>query len=177
MRCPVTYFFYSFYQIDIDIANKNIVLKTIQAAFCHTGPTSHNTSDPQVPKQSQGHPYETSWDIICNSFKQIDINISCKNIVLYTLQAAICQPGPISQIESDPQVVKQSQGHPYETSWDIICNSFKQIDINISCKYIVLYTLQAAICHPGPISQNKSDPQVMKQSQGHPYETSWDIPI
>ena len=99
MSCDI--FFYSFNQIDINIANKTIVLKTIQAAICHTGPTSHNTSDPQVPKQSQGHPYETSWDIICNSFKQIDINISCKNIVLYTLQAAICHPGPISQIESD----------------------------------------------------------------------------
>ena len=87
--------------------------------MCHTGPTSHNTSDPQVPKQSQGHPYETSWDIICNSFKQIDINISCTNIVLYTLQAAICHPGPISQNKSDSQLMKQSQGHPHETSWEI----------------------------------------------------------
>ena len=131
----------------------------------------------QTASTKLGNKLQTLTDIICNSFKQIDINISCKNIVLYTLQAAICHPGPISQIESDPQVVKQSQGHPYETSWDIICNSFRQIDINISCKNIVLCTLQAAICHPGPISQNKSDFQVMIQSQGHPYKTSWDIPI
>ena len=61
MSCDI--FVYSFYQIDVDIAKKNIVLKTIQAAFCHTGPTAHNTSDPQVMKQSQGHPNETSWDI------------------------------------------------------------------------------------------------------------------
>ena len=36
---------------------ENIVLKTIQAAIFHTGPTSQVESDPQVVKQSQGHPY------------------------------------------------------------------------------------------------------------------------
>ena len=118
-------------------------------------------TDYQVLKESRGRHCEMSCDIFFYSFYQIDVDIANKNNTSCFLS----------------HTVKQSQGHPYETSWDIIYNSFKQIDINISCINIVLYTLQAAICHPGPISQNESYPQVIKQSQGHPYETSWDIPI
>ena len=67
------------------------------------------------------------------------------------------------------------QGLPYATSSNIFFKSFKQIDIYISPIHIELYTIQAVMCHPGHISGNKSDRQVLKKSKGRPYETSCNI--
>ena len=122
--------------------------------MCHPG---HNRSDRQVLKNSQGRRYETSSNIFCKSCKQIKAYISPKNIELYTIQAVMCHPGHISRNKNDRQVLKKSQGRPYETSSNIFCKSLKQIDVFISPKYIKLYTIQAVMYHPGHISRNKSD--------------------
>ena len=122
--------------------------------MCHPG---HNRSDRQVLKNSQGRPYETSSNIFCKSCKQIKAYISPKNIELYTIQAVMCHPGHILRNKNDRQVLKKSQGRPYETSSNIFCKSLKQIDVFISPKYIKSYTIQAVMYHPGHISHNKSD--------------------
>ena len=67
---------------------------------------------------------------------------------------------------------------PRTSLWDVlqhIWQNFKQIDIYISPIHIELYTIQAVMCHPGHISGNKSDRQVLKKSKGRPYETSCNI--
>ena len=67
---------------------------------------------------------------------------------------------------------------PRTSLWDVlqhIWQNFKQIDIYISPIHIELYTIQAVMCHPGHISRNKNDRQVLKKSKGRPYETSCNI--
>ena len=68
---------------------------------------------------------------------------------------------------ADHQALNKSQGHLYKTSCDILVNSLKQIDINISLKNIESYAIQADICHQDIISHNKSDGKVLKKFQGH----------
>ena len=87
----------------------------------------------------------------------------------------MCRPGHISYNRSDRQVLKNSQGRPYEMSSNIFCKSCKQIKAYISPKNIELYTIQAVMCHPGHISHDRSDRRVLKKSQGRPYETSSNI--
>ena len=84
----------------------------------------------------------------------------------------MCHPG---HNRSDRQVLKKSQGCPYEMSSNIFCKSCKQIKAYISPKNIELYTIQAVMCHPGHILRNKNDRQVLKKSKGRPYETSCNI--
>ena len=81
------------------------------------------------PENFRGPPYATSCNIFGKSFKQIDFYISSKKIEVYTIQAVMCHPGHISRNKSDRQVLKKSQGHPYVTSCNIFCKSFKQIDV------------------------------------------------
>ena len=67
---------------------------------------------------------------------------------------------------------------PRTSLWDVlqhIWQNFKQIDVYISPIHIELYTIQAVMCHPGHISRNKNDRQVLKKSKGRPYETSCNI--
>ena len=67
---------------------------------------------------------------------------------------------------------------PRTSLWDVlqhIWQNFKQIDVYISPIHIELYTIQAVMCHPGHISQNKNTRQVLKKSKGRPYETSCNI--
>ena len=125
--------------------------------MCHPGHVSCNKSDRQVLKKSPGHPFETSCNIFCKSFKQIDVFISPKNIESYTIQAVMCHPGNISRNKSDRRVLKKSQGRPYETSRNIFFNSFKQNYVYKSPKNIQLYTIQGVISHQDHISRNKSD--------------------
>ena len=87
----------------------------------------------------------------------------------------MCHQDHISRNKSDRRVLKKSQGRPYETSCNIFCDSFKQNYFYKSSKNIELYTIQAVMCHPGHISGNKSDRQVLKKSKGRPYETSCNI--
>ena len=54
----------------------------------------------------------------------------------------MCHPGHISYNRSDRQVLKKSQGRPYETSSNIFCKSFKQIKAYIYPKNIEVYTIQ-----------------------------------
>ena len=54
----------------------------------------------------------------------------------------MCHPGHISYNRSDRQVLKKSQGRPYETSSNIFCKSFKQIKAYISPKNIEEYTIK-----------------------------------
>ena len=110
--------------------------------MCHPG---HNRSDRQVLKNSQGRPYETSSNIFCKSCKQIKAYISPKNIELYTIQAVMCHPGHISRNTNDRQVLKKSQGRPYETSSNIFCKSFKQIKAYISPKNIEVYIYNTGV--------------------------------
>ena len=116
--------------------------------MCHPGHISRNKSDRRVLKKSQGRPYKTSCNIFYKSLKQIDVDTSPKNIELYTIQAVMCHPGHISRNKNDRQVLKKSQGRPYETSSNIFCKRLKQIK---------LYTIQAVMYYPGHISRNKSD--------------------
>ena len=80
-------------------------------------------------KISQGRPYETSCKIFCKSLKQIEIYLYPKTIELHTIPAVICHPGAILHNKSDQWVLKKSQGRPNETSCNIFCNRFKQIDL------------------------------------------------
>ena len=87
----------------------------------------------------------------------------------------MCHPGHISYNRSDRQVLKKSQGRPYETSSNIFCKSCKQIKAYISPKNIELYTIQAVMCHTGAILHNQTDQWALKKYQGPPYETSCNI--
>ena len=80
-------------------------------------------------KKSQGRPYETSCNIFCSSFKLVDIYKLIIDIELYTIQAVMCHTGDIWRNNIDCQVLKKSQGRPNETSCNIFCNRFKQIDL------------------------------------------------
>ena len=117
----------SYKKISIQISQKywiiNNPLHWIQAIMWHTGDILRNKSDRRVLKKYQGRPYKTSCNS-CNSFKQIDISKSLKNIEFYTIQAVICHLCAISRNKSDHRVLKNSQGRSYETSCNIFCNSF-----------------------------------------------------
>ena len=129
---------------------------------------SCHAADHQTLNKSQGHLNETSCDTFCHSSKQIDIDISPKNIDLCIKQAATYHPGAISQSKSNPQVLHLSKGHPNGTS----CESFEQIDINKHPKNIDWYTKHAIICLPCARSHNESDCQVLKKIRG---TSLWDV--
>ena len=80
----------------------------------------------------------TYFGAVTNRFTSTNLP---KNIELHTIQAVICYLGNISRDESDHRVLKKSQGRPYETSFNVFCNSFKQIFIRKSPKNIVMYTI------------------------------------
>ena len=75
----------------------------------------------------------------------------------------MCHKDHISCNKSDRRVLKKSQGRPYETSCNIFCDSFKLIGDYKSPKNTELYTTQGIFCHPGAISRNKIDCQVLKK--------------
>ena len=58
-------------------------------------------------KKSQGRPNETSCNIFCNSFKDIYIFLSPKNIKSYTIEGNICHLGAISCNKSYHQVLEK----------------------------------------------------------------------
>ena len=129
MRRPATYFATYFNWL----ASSNLpkTLNYIQyRLLCVTQVPYHAINLIFKPwKNSLGRPNETSCNIFCNSFKLIGVYKSPKNIESYTIQGIICHPGAISRNKSDQWVLKKSQGRPNETSCNIFCNRFKQIDL------------------------------------------------
>ena len=139
MRRPPTYFAKVLNRLKPTYLPKTLKYIYNTGVMCRPGHISYNRSDRQVLKNSQGRPYEMSSNIFCKSCKQIKAYISPKNIELYTIQAVMCHPGHISRNKNDRQVLKKSQGRPYETSSNIFCKSFKQIKAYISPKIIEVY--------------------------------------
>ena len=74
---------------------------------------------------------------------------------MYTIQVVMCHPGHISRNKNDRP--EKAKGHPYETSCNIFCNSFKQNYVYKSPKHIELFTIQTVMCHTDDILRNKSD--------------------
>ena len=124
-----------------------------------------NMSHCRLPSSEkvQGYTLEMSWKIFCNSLNTLKVYKSPKNIELHTIQAVMCHTGNILRHESDLWALKKSQGRPYETSCNIFCDSFKLIGDYKSPKNTELYTTQGIFCHPGAISRNKIDCQVLKK--------------
>ena len=172
MRGPAQYFATVFNRLTSTNLPKTLNLYTIEAVTFHTGDISHTKSDRWVLKKSQGRPYETSCNIFCNSFKQIDLFKSPKTLTYIQYRLLCVTQATYRAIEVINESWKKYQGRPNETSCNIFCNSFKQIDVYKSSKNIEIYTIQAVMCHTGNASCNKSDQWVLKKG---PRTSLWDV--
>ena len=140
--------------------------------MCRPGHISYNRSDRQVLKKSQGRPYETSSNIFCKSFKQIKAYIYPKNIEVYTIQVLCVTQATIEVIAKSWKSPKDVLMRRPPTYFAKVLNRLKPTYLPRTLKYI--YNT-GVMCHPGHISYNRSDRQVLKKSQGRPYETSCNI--